>query len=365
MKVSLPLAPALAACGLKVPMISGRGLGHTGGTLDKLESIPGFTVEQSPAQMQELLSSVGCCIVGQTATLVPGDRILYSVRDVTSTVDSIPLITASIVSKKVAEGLNDLVLDVKVGRAAFMKTEEEARELAKSMVDAGNGANVKTRALLTSMDHPIGNMIGNALEIIESVETLQGKGPEDLLELVTTLGGELLFANGKATSEAAGAEMILNALNDGTALAKFKGMIIKQGVEPELAEKLCSDPSSTLQKADIVTDIPALTSGFVHDIDAMGLAVFAGRMGAGRQVGREQHPVDSPLNSQVQTDKIQFEVGLQLKCCVGTEVSEGQSLVAVHHKKPLSEEQVATLQQCFTVKAEKITKRSRIIDVIS
>ena len=186
-KVSLVLAPALAACGLKVPMISGRGLGHTGGTLDKLESIPGFSVEMDSEQIQAQVLDIGLAMVGQTERLVPADRRMYSLRDVTGTIDSVPLITSSIVSKKAAEGLSALVLDVKFGRAAFMVEQTKARELAESMVSSSQGMGIATTAVLSSMDVPLGCAIGNSLEVLESVETLCGNGPADLEELVLSL----------------------------------------------------------------------------------------------------------------------------------------------------------------------------------
>ena len=197
-KVSLVLAPALAACGLKVPMISGRGLGHTGGTLDKLESIPGFSVELDSEQIRKQVLDIGLAMIGQTERLVPADRRMYALRDVTGTIASIPLITSSIVSKKAAEGLSALVLDVKFGRAAFMAEESQARELAESMVAASQGMDVTTTAVLSTMDAPLGCAIGNSLEVLESVETLCGSGPDDLEELVCVQGGLLLHATGMA-----------------------------------------------------------------------------------------------------------------------------------------------------------------------
>ncbi|XP_014118215.1 PREDICTED: thymidine phosphorylase [Pseudopodoces humilis] len=197
-KVSLALAPALAACGCKVPMISGRGLGHTGGTLDKLEAIPGFRVSQSPEEMQQILERVGCCIVGQSSELVPADRVLYGLRDVTATVDSLPLITASILSKKAAERLSALVLDVKFGEAALYPTQESARELARSLVEVGTQLGIRTAAVLSRMEQPLGRAVGNALEVLEALECLGGSGPPDLRQLVTALGGTLLWQLGAA-----------------------------------------------------------------------------------------------------------------------------------------------------------------------
>ncbi|MDP6148085.1 MAG: thymidine phosphorylase, partial [Candidatus Thalassarchaeaceae archaeon] len=228
-KVSIPLAPALAACGLKVPMISGRGLGHTGGTLDKLESIPGFNIELASKQIQTQVGKIGIAMVGQSENLVPADRRMYALRDISGTIASIPLITSSIVSKKTAEGLSALILDVKYGRAAFMQEREDAAALASSMVDAANGMGVSTTAVLTTMDQPLGCAVGNALEIVESVETLCGRGPHDLEELVCVQGGLLLAATGLSENMEEGALMIHDSLNDGSALEKFITMVDAQG----------------------------------------------------------------------------------------------------------------------------------------
>ncbi|XP_037701388.1 thymidine phosphorylase isoform X6 [Choloepus didactylus] len=239
-KVSLVLAPALAACGCKVPMISGRGLGHTGGTLDKLESIPGFTVIQSPEQMRKLLEQVGCCIVGQSEKLVPADGILYAARDVTATVDSLPLITASILSKKAVEGLSALVVDVKFGEAAVLPSQAQARELAAALVGVGAGLGLRVAAALTAMDTPVGRSVGHALEVEEALLCLDGAGPPDLRDLVTRLGGALLWLNRQAEAQAEGAARVAAALDDGSARGRFERMLAAQGVDPGLARALCS-----------------------------------------------------------------------------------------------------------------------------
>lgn len=334
-KISIPLAPALAACGVKVPMISGRGLGHTGGTLDKLEAIPGYNVLQSFETMATILENVGCFIVGQSPTLVPADRIIYGVRDVTGTVESIPLITASIISKKASAGLNALLLDVKVGRAAFMKTEENARALAQSLVDSGNGNGMKTSALLTRMDQPIGNMIGNSLEIVESIDCMKGKGPDDLRELVCVQGGHLLLINGKVETKEEGYNKILQTLTDGTALTKFREMMVAQGVSQETATGLCGDDSySVLGKAQSLTPILADKDGFVSDIDAMALALVASRHGAGRQkVG----------------DIIDFVVGIELTRHMTNAVKKGDTLAIFHHTKPIEVQDSDEIRNAFVI----------------
>ena len=274
-KVSIVLAPALAACGLKVPMISGRGLGHTGGTLDKLESIPGFRVDLSIDEMQKQVERIGLAMVGQTDSLVPADRRMYALRDVTGTVASIPLITSSIVSKKAAEGLSALVLDVKHGRAAFMEETEQAEALAQSMVDAANGMGITTSVVISTMDQPLGCAIGNALEIVESVETLCGRGPHDLEELVCVQAGILLAASGIVEDMEEGALMIHNSLNDGSALTKFLDMVETQGGN---RDDFASDHSmlSSLGLLDdnlLSTEIYSEENGWIEDIDAMSIAL--------------------------------------------------------------------------------------------
>ncbi|XP_026546185.1 thymidine phosphorylase [Notechis scutatus] len=238
-KVSLPLAPALAACGCKVPMISGRGLGHTGGTLDKLESVPGFCVSQSPEQMKEILERVGCCIVEQSQHLVPADKVLYALRDITATVDSLPLIIGSILSKKMVEKLSALVLDVKFGSAALYHTLESAEQLARNLVSVGNQLGMKTAAVLSRMDEPVGARVGNSLEVLETLQCLEGGGPGDLRELVTTLGGLLLWQSGRASSVSTGATQIGQVLDNGAALRTFQAMLRAQGVEAEVSRLLC------------------------------------------------------------------------------------------------------------------------------
>ncbi|KAM7367386.1 hypothetical protein PAMP_015291 [Pampus punctatissimus] len=273
-KVSLVLAPALAACGCKVPMISGRGLAHTGGTLDKLESIPGFNVHQSPEQVQKILSSVGCCIVGQTESLVPADRVLYALRDATSTVDSLPLITGSIISKKGAESLCALVLDVKFGRAALYKDLDSAKELAQSLVTVGNRLGMRTGAVLSRMDTTIGRCVGNSLEVVESLETLKGNGPEDLMELVTTLGGILLMLTGLVSGLSEGSRRISEAVIGGAALSKFQAMMEAQGVAKEAIQSLCSTHSdyfSVLKKSEHQTELKTPKDGKknYYDLDVV------------------------------------------------------------------------------------------------
>ncbi|XP_062339713.1 thymidine phosphorylase isoform X2 [Osmerus eperlanus] len=263
-KVSLVLAPALAACGCKVPMISGRGLAHTGGTLDKLESIPGFNIYQPVQQLQRILAEVGCCIVGQTETLVPADKVLYALRDATSTVDSLPLITGSIISKKGAESLSALVLDVKFGRAALYKDLASAKTLAQSLVTVGNSLGMRTGAVLSRMDAPIGRCVGNSLEVIESLEILKGRGSHTLIDLVTTLGGLLLVMSSRSASLEEGKRAVARTLQDGSALAKFQAMMQAQGVANHVACSLCAahtDYYRVLRRAQNQTELETQRQG--------------------------------------------------------------------------------------------------------
>ncbi|NWR94293.1 TYPH phosphorylase, partial [Furnarius figulus] len=300
-KVSLALAPALAACGCKVPMISGRGLGHTGGTLDKLEAIPGFRVSQSPEEMCSILERVGCCIVGQSEVLVPADRVLYGLRDVTATVDSVPLITASILSKKAAEQLSALVLDVKFGDAALYPTQESARELAQSLVEVGTQLGIRTVAVLSRMDQPLGRAVGNALEVLEALECLDGGGPPDLRQLVTVLGGVLLWQCGKAAGAEQGQELLGRALDDGSALSTFEAMLGAQGVPPDTAHRLCSGTPAQrrqlLGNAKVCEELPALQEGWVQGVRALPLAQVLHGLGAGRS--RAGDPVDPLVGAEL------------------------------------------------------------------
>ena len=265
-KVSLILAPLVAACGAAVPQLSGRGLGHTGGTLDKLESIPGFRTALTPAETIDVLKTAGCVICAAGSGLAPADRRLYALRDVTGTVESIPLIASSIMSKKIAEGTSALVLDVKVGTGAFMKSHDRARELARTMVALGEEHGVRTRALLTTMDTPLGRAAGNAVEVEESVAALQGVGPPDLMEVTLALARQMLALARIGEDPAA-------ALADGRALAAYRTMVIAQG----------GDPDAPLpQAAHVRAALPAPADGWLTRLDALAVGIAAWRLGAGR-----------------------------------------------------------------------------------
>jgi pyrimidine-nucleoside phosphorylase len=276
-KISLPLAPLAAACGVVVPMMSGRGLGHTGGTLDKLESIPGFRVRLSIDEMKQVLRRTRCVLIGQTDDMAPADRKLYALRDVTATVESIPLISASILSKKIAEGIGALVLDVKVGRGAFMKTEAQARELASSLVRIAEDNGVRTEALLTDMDVPLGRAVGNANEVIESIETLKGRGPADV-EALTIAEATRMVVLGGAASDADDAERrVREALANGAALETFRAVIEAQGGDPRVIDDYSLLPSGGVQET-----WNAPRSGYVADMHAELIGRAAVVLGAGR-----------------------------------------------------------------------------------
>lgn len=328
-KVSIPLAPAVAACGVAVPMISGRGLGHTGGTLDKLESIPGpglggtghFTVRIDLPTFKGLVDRIGVAMIGQTDNLVPADRKMYALRDVTATVESIPLIVASIMSKKLAEGAASLVLDVKVGTGAFMKNQDDARTLARAMVDAGQRCGRNVTAFLTAMERPLGSHIGNALEIAESIQLLQGAGPADTREVVCKLGGEMLRLAGVVDTLDRGDARIARSLDDGTALARFVAMLQAQGGDPRVVDDLLLLPQAPIQIA-----YNAQESGVIAGMDALTVGLAAVRLGAGRN--RTSDPVDPA-------------VGFVLHRKPGDDVTAGERLVTIHARTDASAEAAA------------------------
>ncbi|MEZ4299383.1 MAG: thymidine phosphorylase [Polyangiaceae bacterium] len=308
-KVSICLAPLVAACGVPVPMVSGRGLGHTGGTLDKLEAIPGFDVSLSVGDFRRIVGEVGCCMIGQTARIAPADKKIYALRDVTATVESIPLIVASILSKKLAEGIDALVLDVKVGRGAFMKTRDDARALAQALVRVGTAAGKKVSALLTDMEAPLGRAIGNANETREAIEVLHGRGPEDLVECTLALGAEMLVLGGVASSEEEARGAMRKAIESGAAAQTMEKMIEAQHGDP----RVVGEPSR-LAIAESVTEITAANGGVVTGIDALEMGLSAVALGAGRT--RADQKVDPA-------------VGIELSVARGAKVAKGDVLARI------------------------------------
>ncbi len=311
-KVSIALAPLAAAMGLIVPMMSGRGLGHTGGTLDKLESIPGFRTRVSVRRFNRILESVGCAMIGQTAEIAPLDRRLYALRDVTATVASLPLITASIMSKKLAESLDGLVLDVKVGRGAFLPGRSQAGALAKAMVDVGHARGIATTAVISAMDRPLGNTVGNALEVVEAVSCLAGQGPADLAELVTLLAAEMSVAGGLDNSLDQGRRRAVAALASGGALERFQKLVEAQGGRLEVG----SDGATRgLPRAPRTRVVTAARPGWITGIDPVALGYGLIQIGGGRTL-RDQD--------------IDPRVGFELSVRVGDPISAGDPLGVVH-----------------------------------
>jgi len=329
-KVSLHLAPMVAACGVAVPMISGRGLGHSGGTLDKLESIPGFRVGLSLAEFRAQVDRIGLCLIGQTAELAPADRKLYALRDVTGTVECIPLICASILSKKLAEGIDVLVADVKFGRGAFMKDRVQATELARALVAVATAMGTPMRAVLTAMDEPLGRTVGNALEVAESIACLKGKGPPDTMAVTLKLGEEmLLLSRAVATRDEARAKLEAS-VTSGRALEKFRAMVEAQGGDARVIEEPWRLPQAAHQEP-----LPAPRSGFVQSVDAMGVALAALRLGAGRARAE---------------DRVDPAVGIDALVKVGERVEAGAPLGTIHASSiPAMQEARAMLAEAIVV----------------
>jgi pyrimidine-nucleoside phosphorylase len=344
-KVSICLAPIVAACGVTVPMMSGRGLGHTGGTLDKLEAIPGFRVDLSALEFRAQLRKIGCALIGQTADLAPADKRLYALRDVTGTVESIPLITSSILSKKLAEGIDALVLDVKVGRGAFMKTEAEARELARCLVRVGTLAGKRVSALLTDMNAPIGYTIGNALETTEALEVLHDEGPTDLRQLTYELGAEMLRAAGVAKTKAQALRQAERAVTDGSALTKMRQVVEAQGGDPRVV-----DEPDRLALARSRAVCVSASDGYVTNIDPLELGYASMGLGAGRQ--RTDDEVDPGA-------------GVRLHVQVGDRVEAGDELATLYTSKRA---RLGTTKDrvvgSFRVGKRRPTVRSRVIETI-
>jgi pyrimidine-nucleoside phosphorylase len=344
-KTSLVVAPLAAACGVAVPMMSGRGLGHTGGTLDKLESIPGFRVNLSLDEMKASLARVGCAMIGQTREIAPADKILYALRDVTGTVESIPLISASIMSKKIAEGIDGLVLDVKTGSGAFMKTEADSRRLAQSLVSIGNTSGVRTEALITRMDVPLGRAVGNALEVIECIDVLKGRGPADLIEVSVELAARMLVLGGVASDRADAERRVRGAIASGEGLERFRRIIEAQGGDPHVVEDYGGLPSAPYRHI-----VQAPRGGCLTNIDAELVGRASVALGAGRD--RVDDPVDPA-------------VGIAVVGTLGAEVKAGDAVLELHYRDRARLETAVPLAiRSIVVGDEKPAVRSLIIDEV-
>ncbi|MGA0254329.1 MAG: thymidine phosphorylase [Rhodothermales bacterium] len=344
-KVSIPLAPIVAACGVPVPMISGRGLGHTGGTLDKLESIPGFSTSLSIAEYRKQLAEIGLVMIGQTDDIAPADRKLYALRDVTSTVEFVPFIAASILSKKLAEGIDALVLDVKFGSGAFMQAEKDARFLAQTLVGVSERFGKPAVALLTDMDQPLGRAVGNWPEVAESIALLRGEAPEDLMEVTMALAAEMIVAGGKAASLLEGSAKAQEAIHSGAAWERFRAMVRAQGGDVAVVD----DPNGRTSEA-ITADVhaPADAAGYVSRIDALGVGRAMISLGAGRRT--KEDAVD-PL------------AGCLLIKRQGDVVAPGDVLARVTAStEERMEEAMASLAAAWTYGAHPSRPDARIVD---
>ncbi|AVH75343.1 pyrimidine-nucleoside phosphorylase [Weissella koreensis] len=328
-KVSLPLAPMLAALGIKVPMISGRGLGHTGGTLDKLEAIPGYQVEISEDEFKAQIDKVGTAIIGATGNIAPADKKMYALRDVTATVDSIPLIAASIMSKKLATGNNALVLDVKTGSGAFMKEQDQAEALAQIMVKIGKEAGMQMQAVISDMNQPLGNKIGNTLEIEETLDTLKGQGPKDLLEVTLTLAAPMVVMAQKADDEVTAREMLMRTIEDGSALVKFGEMITAQGGDNRVLGNY-----NLMPHAKFEVELTAPRNGYLSRLDADAVGIASMQLGGGRTK---------------KDDVLDYGVGITLHKKLGDAVTEGESLMTIATEKEDITEIMDYLQEHLVV----------------
>ncbi|RLL46905.1 pyrimidine-nucleoside phosphorylase [Oceanobacillus piezotolerans] len=341
---TLILAPLVASVGVPIAKMSGRGLGHTGGTVDKLESIKGFQVELDGTTFTELVNKNKIAVVGQSGNLTPADKKLYGLRDVTATVDSIPLIASSIMSKKIASGADAIVLDVKTGSGAFMKDLDGAKELAHAMVQIGNGAGRETIAVISDMNQPLGFAVGNALEVKEAIDTLKGNGPEDLAELCLTLGSRMVYLGKKADSIEEARAMLEEAIQSGKALETFKTFISAQGGDASVI-----DEPSKLPTASFTFEVEAKEDGYVSEITADEIGIAASMLGAGRLTKESE---------------IDLAVGLVLNKKIGDKVKKGDSLVTIHSNREEVSEVVEKIHHAYNTSETKVEAHSLIYDVI-
>lgn len=345
-KTSLVLGPMVASCGVPVAKMSGRGLGHTGGTIDKLESIKGFSVEMTMEQFINNVNKVGLAIGGQTGNLTPADKKLYALRDVTATVDNISLIASSIMCKKIASGSDAIVLDVKVGNGAFMKTKDEAFELAREMVDIGTNLGRKTVAVISDMDQPLGMAVGNSLEVREAVNTLRGKGPEDLLELCLTLGSYMLLLSGKVTDRLEARKMLMDSIESGRAVNKFKEFVKAQGGDTSVVDNLDLLPSAKYTRY-----FKAEKTGYLERILAQEVGLSSLSLGAGRET---------------KESKVDLSVGLVLTKKVGASVEAGETLVTVYgNDESKIDACMVKLENAFKISDEPVNSRQLIYGIVT
>lgn len=335
-KTSLVLGPIVAACGGKMAKMSGRGLGHTGGTLDKLESIPGYQINISEEDFINQVNEIGLAIIGQSASLVPADKKLYALRDVTGTVSCIPLIASSIMSKKLASGADTILLDVKYGNGAFMQTIEEAKELAQTMISIGKHCHKNTRATISSMSQPLGNAIGNSLEVIEAIEALKGNGPEDLRELCLNEGSEMLVQANLYPNKKEAYQALQEVMDNGKALEKFKEMVKAQGGDVSYIEN-----TELFEKPSAIIELTSKKTGYIQALEAKKLGIVSMKLGGGRMTKEED---------------IDHAVGLVLNKKIGDHVDIGEKLLTVYARDDLSLELIDEIYQSYTIVDEFVEK---------
>lgn len=343
-KTSIALGPMVAACGVKVVKMSGRGLGHTGGTLDKLESIPGMRIALTEQEFIDQVNKIGIAIIGQTGTLVPADKKLYALRDVTGTVESIPLIASSVMSKKLASGSDCILLDVKFGNGAFMKNLEDAKKLARIMCDIGNALNRDTRAVLTDMEQPLGLAVGNALEIKEAIATLHGKGPKDFTELCLRSGAIMLEQAKITSNEKEAMKLLKKTIEDGSAFEKLREMVIAQGGDVSYI-----DHPEKFELAKHIVEVKAPRDGYVKQIVALEIGESAMRLGAGRETF---------------DDVIDMSAGIVLNKKVGDKVNKGDTLCVVHTNKEDTQSILSDIQNSFKIVDEFVEVPPTVHDYI-
>ena len=345
-KTTIALAPLMAACGVPVAKMSGRGLGHTGGTLDKLEAIPGFSIEMSSKKFIDSVNDIKIAVCGQTASIAVADKKMYALRDVTATVDNISLIAASIMCKKLASGADAIVLDVKTGDGAFMKTLDDSFALAKEMVEIGTAMNRETIAIISDMDEPLGSAVGNSLEVIEAIEALKGRGPKDFMTLCETLGSYMLVSSKIASDYEDGVKRIKEALESGAALEKFKEFVANQGGNPKVA-----DDYSLLPKASHIVEIKSDKTGFIEKIEAETVGVSAMILGAGRET---------------KDDELDLSAGIILKKKVGDFVNEGDTLALMHfNRENKFEDAKERLKNSYVISEDKSEPKKLIYGVVT